>query len=70
MVVVGCSNCHDQLMKRLPEYYRDYRYEVKYIWELVAESLLIEPWSDEEIAGAASDAKEQWERLGVENDEG
>jgi hypothetical protein len=57
-------------MKRIPQYYKDYRYEVKYLWELVAESLLIEPWRDEEIAGAASDAKEQWERLGVENDEG
>jgi len=43
---------------------------VKYIWELVADTLVMELWSDEEIARAASDAKEQWERLGVENDEG
>lgn len=65
VLVVGCSNCHDQLMKRVPKYYPDYKYEVKYIWELVADSLVIEPWSDEEIAKAQAAAQEQWERLGV-----
>ena len=69
VVVVGCSNCHDQLMKRLPTYYKDYRYEVKYIWELVAETLLIEPWGDEEIAMAASDADAQWKRFGMADDD-
>ena len=69
VVVVGCSNCHDQLMKRLPTYYKDYRYEVKYIWELVAETLLIEPWGDEEIARAASDADAQWKRFGIADDD-
>ncbi len=65
VLVVGCSNCHDQLMKRVPKYYPDYKYEVKYIWELVADSLVIEPWSEEEIAKAQAAAQEQWERLGV-----
>lgn len=65
VLVVGCSNCHDQLMKRVPKYYPDYKYEVKYIWELVADSLVIEPWSEEEIARAQAAAQEQWERLGV-----
>lgn len=69
MVVVGCSNCHDQLMKRLPKYYEGYPYEVKYIWELVAETLLIEPWGDEEIAMAASDAEAQWKRFGMADDD-
>jgi Fe-S oxidoreductase len=41
VVVVGCSKCHYQLMTRLPKYYTDYKYEVKYIWQLVAESLVI-----------------------------
>ena len=63
MVVVGCSNCHDQIMKRLPKFYpEDCKYEVKYIWELVADSLVIEPWSDEEVAKAEEEAKAQWER--------
>ncbi len=69
VVVVGCSNCHDQIMKRLPKYYKDYEYEVKYIWELVADSLVIEPWTDEEVEKAEGEAKAQWERLGVEMEE-
>jgi len=66
VVVVGCSNCHDQIMKRLPKFYpEDCKYEVKYIWELVADSLVIEPWSDDEAAKAEAEAKAQWEKLGV-----
>jgi len=65
----GCSNCHDQLMKRVPKYYPDYPYEVKYIWELVADSLIIEPWTDEEIGKGGWEGKAQWELLGVDLDE-
>jgi dimethylglycine catabolism B len=65
VVVVGCSNCRDQMMKRIPKFYPDCDYEVKYIWQLVAESLVIEPWSDEEIARAEEEASAQWQRLGV-----
>jgi heterodisulfide reductase subunit B len=67
VVVVGCSNCRDQMMRRLPKFYpEDAHYEVKYIWQLVAETLVLEPWSDEEIARAEEEAKAQWERLGVD----
>jgi dimethylglycine catabolism B len=38
---------------------------VKYIWELVADSLVIEPWSEEEVVRAKEEAKAQWDRLGV-----
>ena len=69
VVVVGCSNCHDQMMKRLPKYYKDYPYEVKYIWEVVADSLILEPWSEEEQAKAQEEATAQWERLGVDLDD-
>jgi len=69
VVVVGCSNCRDQLMKRLPKYYKDYKYEVKYIWQLVAETLVIEPWSEDEVKRAEKEAKEQWKRLGVNLEE-
>jgi Fe-S oxidoreductase len=69
VVVVGCSNCRDQLMRRLPKYFKDYKYEVKYIWQLVAESLVIEPWSDEEIEKAQQEAAAQWERLGFSPEE-
>jgi len=66
VVVVGCSNCRDQIMKRLPRYYKDYKYEVKYLWQLVAESLVIKPWTGEEIAAGEAAADAQWEALGVD----
>lgn len=69
VVIVGCSNCRDQMMRRMPKFYPDCDYEVKYIWQLVAESLELDPWSDEEIAQAEQEAKIQWERLGVEMEE-
>jgi hypothetical protein len=55
-------------MKRVPKYYPDYKYEVKYIWELVADSLVIDPWSEEEIAKGEAEGKEQWDKLGVDLD--
>ena len=69
VVLVGCSNCRDQMMKRLPKFYKDYKYEVKYIWELVADTLVLEPWSEEEVAKAEEESKAQWERLGVDLDD-
>lgn len=66
VVVVGCSNCRDQIMKRLPKYYEGLTYEVKYLWQLVAECLVIDPWSDEEVEAGEARAAEQWERLGVD----
>lgn len=66
VVVVGCSNCRDQLMRRIPKFYPDCTYEVKYLWQLVAEALVIEPWEEERVATAQAEAREQWERLGME----
>jgi hypothetical protein len=66
VVVVGCSNCRDQIMRRIPKFYPDCTYEVKYIWQLVAEALVIEPWEEERIAAAQAEAREQWDRLGLE----
>ncbi len=69
VVVLGCSNCHDQIMKRLPKYYTDYEYEVKYLWEVVADSLVLEPWSAEEVAQAEKEAAAQWESFGLDPNE-
>ena len=66
VVVVGCSNCRDQIMKRIPKFYPGCRYEVKYIWQLVAEALVIDPWDEALIAAAEAEAGAQWARLGVE----
>ncbi|MGQ9687999.1 MAG: (Fe-S)-binding protein [Desulfobaccales bacterium] len=41
LVVVGCSNCRDQIMKNLkPKFKLDI--EVKYIWEMVADALILD----------------------------
>ncbi len=69
VVVVGCSNCRDQIMRRLPKFYEGCNYEVKYIWELVGESLIIDPLSEEEVAKAAKQEAAQWKRFGVEEEE-
>ncbi|WP_027184218.1 (Fe-S)-binding protein [Desulfovibrio inopinatus] len=65
VIVVGCSNCRDQIMKRLPKYFDGCTYEVKYIWQLVAEALVITPWSQERIEKAEAEAKAQWDHFGI-----
>jgi dimethylglycine catabolism B len=40
LVIVPCHNCRDQIMKSLNKEY-DLNIEVKYIWELVADSLIL-----------------------------
>ena len=41
-------------------------HETMYTWELVANALDYEPWSDSEIARGQELRDEQWERLGIE----
>jgi Fe-S oxidoreductase len=33
VVLLGCSNCRDQIRKRIPKYYPDAKYTVTYLWE-------------------------------------
>ena len=42
LVIAPCHNCRDQIKKSLKKEY-DLDIEVKYLWELVADSLIIEP---------------------------
>ncbi len=63
-----CHNCRDQIMKSLNKEY-DLGIEVKYLWELVADSLIVEPWSDEEIEQAHGLRDAQYERDDVVLDE-
>jgi hypothetical protein len=39
--------------------------ETMYLWELLSESIVIEPWNDEEIAKATALRDAQFERDGV-----
>ena len=69
MVVAPCHNCRDQIMKSLTkEYALDI--ETKYLWELVADSLIVEPWSEEEIKKANELRDAQYERDEIDLDEG
>jgi hypothetical protein len=40
----------------------DLKVEVKYLWELVSESLVVEPWSEEEVQKAHDLRDAQYER--------
>lgn len=74
LVVAPCHNCRDQIMKGLagefkkgtPGFDMGNYHETMYIWELVANCLDYEPWSDSEIARGREMRDEQWEKLGVE----
>ena len=68
MVIAPCHNCRDQIMKSLNKEY-DLDVEVKYLWELVADSLVVEPWSEEEIKKANELRDAQYERDGVDLDQ-
>ena len=68
MVIAPCHNCRDQIMKSLNKEF-DLGVEVKYLWELVADSLVVEPWSEEEIKEANKLRDAQYERDGVDLEE-
>ncbi len=68
MVVAPCHNCRDQIMKALTEEY-DLDIETKYIWELVADSLIVEPWNEEEIEEAHKLSDAQYERDDIDLEE-
>ncbi len=65
VVVVGCPNCRDQIRYRLPRHYPDCAWEVKYLWQVVAEALVIPLKPASEVARLEAEARAQWERLGV-----
>ena len=46
LLVAPCHNCRDQIMKSLRQEYDFMDVEVKYLWELVADSLVIDGVED------------------------
>lgn len=68
VVVVACSNCRDQIMKRIPKFFDGYQFEVKYLWQLVAEALVIEPWPEHMAQLARKNATTQWKELRIHLD--
>ncbi len=65
LVVTPCHNCRDQIMKSLTKEY-NLGVETMYLWELVAESLVVEPWDDETIEAAHAERDAQYEKFGVD----
>ncbi len=77
LVIAPCHNCRDQILKGLGGAFKkgtpgfdmgNYK-ETMYIWELVANCLDYEPWSEEEIEAAHAARDAQFERDGVELEE-
>ncbi|MFI5330730.1 MAG: heterodisulfide reductase-related iron-sulfur binding cluster [Desulfobaccales bacterium] len=75
IVIAPCHNCRDQIMKGLGGEAKkgkmdmgNYQ-ETLYLWELVANCLDYEPWSEEEQAKGHELRDAQFERDGVELEE-
>ena len=68
IVVAPCHNCRDQIMKSLTKEY-ELDVETYYLWELLSEAIIIEPWSEEEVEKARAEAKAQWDRFGISDEE-
>lgn len=70
LVIAPCHNCRDQILKGLGKEFDMGNYEeTMYIWELVSESLVYEPWSEKEIKKAHAERDAQFERDGVDLEE-
>ena len=68
IVVAPCHNCRDQIMKSLTKEY-ELPIETFYLWELLAESIIVEPWSEEEQEKSLAEGAAQWEALGIEDED-
>ncbi len=75
IVVAPCHNCRDQIMKGLAGEVKKGKMdmgnyeETLYLWEMVANILDYEPWSEAEIEAAHALRDAQFERDGVELEE-
>jgi Fe-S oxidoreductase len=70
LVIAPCHNCRDQIKNFLPKQCDMGNYqETKYLWEVIADALVYEPWSAEKIEAAHQARDEQLARFGVELEE-
>lgn len=70
LVISPCHNCRDQIKKYLAKHCDMGNYQdTKYLWEVIADSLIYEPWSDAEIEAAHQVRDAQFEKFGVELEE-
>jgi len=64
IIVAPCHNCRDQIMKGLTKEY-ELNIDTMYLWELLSEAIVIDPWNEEEIAKGEIEAAVQWESFGI-----
>lgn len=57
LVVTSCHNCRDQILKSLRKEY-DLDVEVKYIWELVADALILNPRGTDGTQSSQSEGRD------------
>jgi Fe-S oxidoreductase len=70
LVISPCHNCREQIKNFLGKKcdMGDYQ-DTKYLWEVIADSLIYEPWSAAEIEAAHQARDEQFAKFGVELEE-
>lgn len=68
IVVAPCHNCRDQIMKSLTKEYK-LDFETYYLWELLSEAIIVEPWDEEKVEQSRAEAQAQWEKWDVADDE-
>jgi len=68
LLCAPCHNCRDQIMKALSKEF-NVTARVYYIWELVSDCLVFEPWSEDEVKKVHEERDAQYERDGVELEE-
>jgi len=72
IVCAPCHNCRDQIMKGIPKEWGEelgLTYRTYYIWELVAEAIVHEPWSEEEVKKSHEERDKQYKRDDIDLDE-
>ena len=70
LVISPCHNCREQIKNFLGKKCDMGNYQdTKYLWEVIADSLIYEPWSEAEIEAAHQARDEQFARFGVELEE-
>lgn len=70
LVIAPCHNCRDQIKKFLAKNCDMGNYQnTKYLWEVIADSLIYDPWSPAEIEAAHQARDAQFARFGVELEE-
>ena len=68
LICAPCHNCRDQIMKSLTKEF-DLTQRTYYIWELVADALIMEPWSEEEVKKSHEERDKQYERDEIDLEE-